>query len=1289
MIRHRSHIQRFSAGLTAMMVVGSLLSASYGPRAVPSPIHDHTAVYLKHSGPEYSSCLWTTPEAWTNLRLAALPPFNPNTDYSGIFDARQCYQYQAGGAERFRTTGAFPKSLANDCPNPSHPWDGSLLNYVSMTRMDIAKVVMTGGRCEGARDAAGACPGGNLILTESNGDTISIPAADAANRFDPPPGLIPGADVWFHTPGFLFPPFNGFLCVDNVPGFFSGTCAAPALSRVRVEFSTEPTGVIQEIGDRARFALMVYNTNEGGRIIVDMGDNLALLTQIDNTVGVNWTPLAETIYEATRYFAQLPPVYNQLGPDYIVSQAKDPFYFQPPWVSTPQYVTCCKNFIILFTDGQPTQDQNIPVGLQEFAHAAAAHTLDHHDTCSAYFGGPTSDPCNGLGSHFLDDVAYWAHTTDLRQANVPIGAGPTESGKDLPGMQNVTLYTFFAFGTGSTLLSDAAKVGGFVDRNDNGIPDLPQEYDRINNVTGVTGSDGIPDNYFEASDAAVMADRLRAAIYSILGQSTSSTAVSVSSSSASGEGATYQAYFFPSVFEGLNEIRWLGFTQSLFVDVYGHLREDTDGDGRLVYAQDKIVVTRFETATNTVKVDRYSDANEDGLADSVMPDDTIDFTEIKPIWEAGRRLALTDPDTRRILTWVDTNNNGKVDIGEVIPFSSANVRTLAPYVRAGAAPYTAANTIDFIRGKQAPTLRDRMKTVKNDSGVNVSRVWKLGDIVNSSPVVVGRPSERYDVLYGDDSYSAFIKRYKDRRQVVYVGANDGMLHAFNAGFYTDGDDPATLLAVEHGRFDEIAPASVVAKYAVRPGTPKRGEELWGYIPYELLPQLQWLMQPDYAHVDYVDLPSKVTDARIFTPDADHPNGWGTILIGGMRFGGSCDACNPGTGGRPMTFTADFGPGHIGETRTFYSAYFVLDITNPERDPVLLWSFTDSNLGLTTSHPAVVRVSPTTDIKNDNSNAQWFMVVGSGVTTYTGKSAQKGRIFVVDLATGPKDALGNNLYSTFSTGDLKASMGDVVTVDLDLDYRVDVIYVGNTIRTAGGSPEFTGKLYRLTTGGCTTAPCTTTTWGIDIGGARVPTVLLATFVPPATTPMGPVTGAPNASIDDTNAIWVYWGTGHFYGDADQSNTDTQYFFGVKDPVLTGGCAQATIIDCQQNDLVDVSSAVVCSICVAPVDQVTGSQAPRPSPRFKALSKAAMGGLRRSPHSGNVHSAVRRCWVARSYLQRLFRRPGISVTVKAREGSMDSSIRPAAPIKSPFWAPSPQERIRISADSWFLALDCRRR
>ncbi|MEK6526672.1 MAG: hypothetical protein AABZ22_07350, partial [Nitrospirota bacterium] len=386
----------------------------------------------------------------------------------------------------------------------------------------------------------------------------------------------------------------------------------------------------------------------------------------------------------------------------------------------------------------------------------------------------------------------------------------------------------------------------------------------------------------------------------------------------------------------------------------------------------------------------------------------------------------------KILTWVDTNNNGLVESGEQIPFTTANAATLGPYLRAGAAPYTATNIINFIRGvdPQVAGLRDRRLQVPSGSGT--LKVWKFGDAIHATPTVVVAPKERFDVLYGDASYTAYFQQYRNRRQVAYVGANDGMLHALNGGFFHRGDDLSTTTVVEHGRFSRTATDNSSG--------PLLGDELWGFIPYQLLPYLQWLTRTDYTHVYYVDLKPKVTDARIFTPDADHPNGWGTILIGGFRMGGSCGACVASTGGPPMTVTADFGSGT--QTRTFYTAYFVLDITNPDVDPKLLWVFTDSSLGLSTSYPAVLRVNPSGDAKADNTNAKWFMLVGTGPTGYDASSAQTGKIFAINLATGP--GAGNSLVSAFPTSDANSFMGDLSSVDVDLDYRVDAVYLGNVI-----------------------------------------------------------------------------------------------------------------------------------------------------------------------------------------------------------------------------------------------------
>jgi type IV pilus assembly protein PilY1 len=52
---------------------------------------------------------------------------------------------------------------------------------------------------------------------------------------------------------------------------------------------------------------------------------------------------------------------------------RDPYFFgqnhTPPWSASSQVVACCRTFVIVFTDGEPTQDQNIPTALQDYGHA--------------------------------------------------------------------------------------------------------------------------------------------------------------------------------------------------------------------------------------------------------------------------------------------------------------------------------------------------------------------------------------------------------------------------------------------------------------------------------------------------------------------------------------------------------------------------------------------------------------------------------------------------------------------------------------------------------------------------------------------------------------------------------------------------------------------------------------------------------------------------------------------------------------------------------------------------------
>ncbi len=270
---------------------------------------------------------------------------------------------------------------------------------------------------------------------------------------------------------------------------------------------------------------------------------------------------------------------------------------------------------------------------------------------------------------------------------------------------------------------------------------------------------------------------------------------------------------------------------------------------------------------------------------------------------------------------------------------------------------------------------------------------------------------------------------------------------------------------------------------------------------------------------------------------------------------------------------------------------MLDITNPESAnyPTLLLSFSSSDLGLTTTVPSMLRVNPESGSITDNAEAKWFMIVGSGPTGYEGHAGQTGKLFAIDLKAGP--GANNGGVVTFNAESLNAFMGAPVTIDRDFDYRVEVAYMGSVIDDS--APPWRGKLYRLTMNPCTTLPCSTNTWGLDLGGpTRVPTELLDTFPPPGSLlTLGPIAAQPAVAIDDSGKLWVFAGTGRHDGTTDKTNTDPQYFVGVKDSVLNLTCTESSVTNCHDDDLVNVSSAEVCLIgrggCgTAGNDQVTG-------------------------------------------------------------------------------------------------------
>jgi type IV pilus assembly protein PilY1 len=924
--------------------------------------------------------------------------YDPNSRYYGYFDPDAGYTYSS---QRFirDTSGA---------------WGGNFLNWVTMRRVDVARKVLVGG----------------LAASRTGSGVQELIGEDPVqNGRDYWKDTVVGESPYDTNHKFLLD--DGYIYVyERQQSRWRYTDERYNI-RVRKSQEDEPedfldgniAGIIQRVGDKARFGLEFFNTSEGGKVYSRIGGNItSMVTNIENKHADTWTPLAESFYEGARYFQQISPYYH--NGDYAVNDSHDPYY----WQDIQEFVPCAKSFVLLITDGESTQDEKIPAWLQDY-------DVDGNDP------GTYSDN----GTDYLDDVALWAHTDDLRS--------------DLEGFQNLTLYTVMAFGSGSALLADAAKNGGFIEKNGNDRPDLTEEWDR--------NGDGDPDNYFVASEGYELENQLLSAITDILKRVASGTAVSVLSTSAQGEGNLFQAMFKPVVTEGLSEVNWVGYLQSLWVDRMGNLREDTHGDNHLVYTADLIIKYHFDEFTGDLTIEKYSDSDGDGEADSQTPVSTGGLDSLHPLWEAGKILALREASTRTIITFVDDNKDGQVTQSESLEFAHTNSATLRPYLRASDET-EASNIINFIRGVDIAGFRSRKLTV--DSQPN--KVWKLGDIVDSTPTVVGKPMDDVLLLYGDQSYLDFAKKYKDRETVIYTGANDGMLHAFNGGKFRHGDDPGTS-GHDTGWIE---------------GT-NLGSELWAYIPYNLLPHLKWLTDENYSHVYYVDLKPRVADVRIFNSDGDHPGGWGTILIGGMRFGG---------GDINVTDTFSGTP----ETRTFRSAYFAIDITVPD-NPRPLWEFTDQNLGFTLSYPTISKVGDA-----------WHLIVGSGPVNYDGTSNQGGSIFVLDLRTG-------NPLRRIEVG-TNAFMASPISVDVELDYDVDVIYIGETYREGS---NWSGRMHRLSTNG-----------SADPGSWTLSTLFESE---------GPITSAPTAAVDKQKNLWVFFGTGRYLSVEDKADDTLQKFYGLKD------------------------------------------------------------------------------------------------------------------------------------------------
>lgn len=714
-----------------------------------------------------------------------------------------------------------------------------------------------------------------------------------------------------------------------------------------------------------------------------------------------------------------------------------------------------------------------------------------------------------------------------------------------------TSQTYVIGNSTASLLEDplfyAAKYGGFNDINGDGTPDTVDEWD-VKDTNGNIGSDGIPDNYFPITNPLQLAASIRQVLDAIDASLVSSSAAAVVANSSSGVGAIYQGLYYPEYkASNADSVNWVGMMQAVFRDENGYLREDTNQNGALDdYNVDYPIVLYYDDVLERSRVQRYQLKNNADLTqiddDDFEVKDIIEVEAFKPIWNARNELAKLDNDTqikaqrsystlanpdinvlgsggRYIFTGIDADNNGLVEQGETFAFDKVNFpATVADnnyrYLGLDSTNYTQApDIVNFIRGYEGISGY-RTRAVDYD-GDGTEEIWRLGDFIHSEPASVSSPNANYDSLYGDESYRAFRQKYTHRRQVLYVGGNDGMLHAFNAGFYNRDTQS----------FDTVKPDDSTA-------TPHSlGSELWAYVPMNALPHLRWLTLPDYQHVYYVDGSPRVYDVNIFTEDDDHPGGWGTILVVGMRLGGGDITLDPDSD--------DNGSDADNDDITTRSAFIIMDITNPEKPPELIAEIAHTpdgaDFGYTTSKPVIVkrRIASDSGSFASPSYNDWLMVFGSGPTGANALTSvvsdENAKLFLFDLKTktfvsgfspDPIDPVAPTPLDDNRLDSHPASyIGDMAKADWNNDYTDDAVYFGMVAGTAA-APD--GALKRL---------------GIDFDYPNQSSLITLLDTNSS------VVNAPRMAKDEFGSQWVYAGTGRYLASDDNDSAATQYFYGV--------------------------------------------------------------------------------------------------------------------------------------------------
>lgn len=492
--------------------------------------------------------------------------------------------------------------------------------------------------------------------------------------------------------------------------------------------------------------------------------------------------------------------------------------------------------------------------------------------------------------------------------------------------------------------------------------------------------------------------------------------------------------------------------------------------------------------------------------------------ESTPTWRASTYLNPTalNPSsgtapwvTRRILTFndgllangtADTATNGRQGV-EFMAINASGTDTFSTNFSARqqaildtdpgstTTDYRGADRVNYIRGDNS-----------NEGGDGYNwraRTGSLGDIINSSPLYVRYPSGANIPMSDYSTFQTYASIVATRTPVLYVGGNDGMLHAINA---SDQSDDGTS----------------------SPGaTANSGKELLAYVPSAVYPKLAELTWPNYSHKYFVDGSPVAADVQLSncTPSLDSTKCWRTFILGGLNAGGQGIYAINGTD--PSTFASG----------------------TPKS--LVFWEFTDRDdpdLGNTFAQPVVRKMN----------NGRWAIIFGNGYnnTTSDGSVSSTGRAYLyIVFVDGPGYApsgRGNSWTqgTDYIKIELKApnegsstplipanGLSATYAFDKDNNGTADYIYAGDRY----------GNLWKVDV-----SSATTTNWGAAFGTTIAPQPLFTAVTGDTIPVMQQITTSPVVSKHPQGGYMVLFGTGSYVDQTDTTSPfTTNSFYGIWD------------------------------------------------------------------------------------------------------------------------------------------------